>query len=431
MQRRNIIWLFLLSCSAAFPAFSAFSLEGDVSLDVIPNALRPGGIDSQVHFRSGEGTCFSALGFGPDCSGSVGWLGDSWSRSCNASYLGNWTKGSGICIGNATSTVHFPGGRSGALLFAQNDSHILFGGFGSGRTKTKYEGKLADAWLWDGFSWNFVVESPPDIEAVGRYGTLGVEDSSNWPGGRVGSVTWNDGDSQYIALGWGLTDAPGARGGLSDVWKVRLVNGSTLLWTWVYGPKTLNNLPSEQMISGRYGACSWFNELTSCFFSFGGFGWDSNHNLGHLGDMYSFCSDESGWRRLSSGPTIGNLSPTYGKLGIEKASNFPGGRYGSIALPAVANDLENLYFFGGSLSSGENYADVWRFNVKSYMFTWVGGPQGTGFLGNKTWPSGRYGSNVFRLDNFSFLFSNGFGHGLRNGKQDVGGLSDWWLFEKK
>jgi hypothetical protein len=411
----------LLSC-----CFSSFVLlEGSNDLDVLPNSSSPGGSDSQISFSVG-GRCFAGLGYGPDCSGALGWLASNYFRSCSQSGLGEWSAGPGSCVRNATSTGQYPGGRSGALIFPLNNTFLVFGGFGSGQKKSVFEGKLADAWFLSsddkgGVKFEFA-GGPVDIEAPGVYGERGVESAANWIGGRVGGITWNDGSHQFVALGWGFGEDPNKRGGLSDVWKLRVDNDSRkLLWTWESGPKTVNNWGSHNLISGRYGSLSFFNSLTSCLFVYGGFGRDFSGTEGQLADMYAYGNQT--WTLVTS-VLPANSKPVYGVLGVEDASNSPGSRYGSAALPTA--DPQYLYFFGGSMNATQNYADVWRFNVKTHCFTWIAGPQGTGFLGNASWPSGRYLANVF-VSRDSVFLASGYGHGInKQGVPDVGGLKDWW-----
>jgi hypothetical protein len=69
----------------------------------------------------------------------------------------------------------------------------------------------------------------------GIYGTLGVPDPANIPGGRYGQVSWTDSEGNLWLFGGYGIDATGGLVGLCDLWEF---NSSTSEWEWMSGSRT-------------------------------------------------------------------------------------------------------------------------------------------------------------------------------------------------
>ena len=54
---------------------------------------------------------------------------------------------------------------------------------------------------------------------AGVYGTKGVADANNAPGGRTGSVSWTDSEGDFWLFGGEGLDANGSGGRLNNLWK--------------------------------------------------------------------------------------------------------------------------------------------------------------------------------------------------------------------
>src|SRR5689334_21384973 len=83
-----------------------------------------------------------------------------------------------------------------------------------------------------------------------------------------------------------------------------------------------------------------------------------------------------------SGDKSPNVISNYGIRGTAAASNIPGSRIGA----AAWTDKDgNLWLFGGSgkgESSRSGYlSDLWKYNVSSGMWTWMGGNKTTNNTG--------------------------------------------------
>jgi hypothetical protein len=153
--------------------------DGVRTINAIPSTTAPGAVDTQVAvYNPKTHTAFSALGFGPDCNGDVGWLPMSWDRDL---LTGRFSRVGGLCERNASSTTNAPGARSGAVWLTVNSEwHLLFAGFGTGSKRTTFEGKLSDAWWFVSTSRKWLYAGGPrTIENVAIYGEQGVSNPSN------------------------------------------------------------------------------------------------------------------------------------------------------------------------------------------------------------------------------------------------------------
>jgi hypothetical protein len=151
--------------------------------------------------------------------------------------------------------------------------------------------------------------------ADGVYGTQGVAAAANVPGARSGASRWTDPAGNlwlFGGVGAGIT-VDGSAKVLSDLWEF---SPSSAQWTWVGGPQTANN------------------------------------------------------------------AGTYGTEGSPAPGNAPGARSGAATWVDTSG---NLWLFGGSgngnvAGTGDqgvqgDLDDLWEFNPRSGLWTWVGGSQ--------------------------------------------------------
>jgi N-acetylneuraminic acid mutarotase len=87
-----------------------------------------------------------------------------------------------------------------------------------------------------------------------------------------------------------------------------------------------------------------------------------------------------------NGPNLILQTGVYGTLGVSSPSNYPGARYGSTAWTDASG---NLWLFGGyglgPVTGQGNLNDLWKYNVTSNEWTWMGGT-------NSIWGGGSYGA---------------------------------------
>jgi N-acetylneuraminic acid mutarotase len=211
---------------------------------------------------------------------------------------------------------------------------------------------------------------------AGTYGTQGIADPSNVPGGREEAVSWIDAAGNFWYFGgYGLdgVNSISGYGYLNDLWKY---SGGE--WTWVSGSNTLNlpgtygtqGIASPSNVPGaREGAVSWIDAAGNLWL-FGGNGFASSGVGGYLNDLWKYSAGEWTWM---SGSNTGNEPGIYGTQGTAGPTNVPGGRFGAAAWIDGAG---NLWLFGGYGADGSGVAygylnDLWKYNGDEW--TWMGG----------------------------------------------------------
>jgi hypothetical protein len=89
----------------------------------------------------------------------------------------------------------------------------------------------ADQWTW--------VRGGPGASAA-NYGTQGVSNPSNTPGGRSAYSSWTDPSGRLYFFGGGGLDRNSTNGYMSDVWRF---DRATATWTWLNGSDLVNKAP--------------------------------------------------------------------------------------------------------------------------------------------------------------------------------------------
>ncbi|HNP53683.1 MAG TPA: kelch repeat-containing protein, partial [Ferruginibacter sp.] len=190
------------------------------------------------------------------------------------------------------------------------------------------------------------------------FGIQQVPSASNCPGQRLMATTWTDVRGQLWLFGGELAD--GRKG--NDLWKFDIRTNN---WIWMKGsvpPPLINDywpaqygvrdLPASANNPGsRQGAAGGTNGNDKLFL-FGGLGTITEHNLGHLNDLWSYDIPTNTWTWLKGDSSI--VAPgDYGIFLQPDINNAPPGR----SMVAAWKDLSgNNWLFGG-----ESYlADVWR-----------------------------------------------------------------------
>jgi N-acetylneuraminic acid mutarotase len=352
----------------------------------------------------------------------------------------NWTWVSGsqshTQIGNygvqgVADENNIPGVRyDGNSWIDSNGTFWLFGGRGYANDTS--DGVLNDLWKFDGTNWTWV-SGNNERDQVGIYGTKGVADSNNVPGGRSRHFSWIDSDDNlWLFGGYGYNDTTTGR--LNDLWKFDGVN-----WTWVSGSKShtqigtygVQGVADENNIPGvRYEGNSW-KDSNDTFWLFGGRGYANDTSDGRLNDLWKY--DGTNWTWVSGGNERDQLGQ-YGTKGVADSNNVPGGRYQNVAWI----DLDdNLWLFSGYARNNESDSgrinDLWKFNQVNW--TWVSGsyePNQYGDYGTKgvadvnNIPGARYRA-LYWVDSESNFYVFG-GHGY-NDVAGTGNLIDLWKYK--
>jgi hypothetical protein len=383
----------------------------------------PGGREQAVTWtdKSGNFWLFGGLGF--DSVGMEGYLNDIWEFNPKLGTNGEWIWMGGSNTvppadlvffqpygmpgvygtqGQAAST-NTPGGRYGAYAWADQSGNLwLYGG--NGFDANDANGYLNDLWKytpgannapgeWTWMSGNSTVPpamGPGEVTAMpGVYGTLGVPDSANIPGGRSAGVTWTDASGNFWLLGGLGGDSTGNTGYLNDLWEyTQGANGSVGEWTWMSGGNTIGNnggqpgvygvlgLPDSANTPGARFSGSVWTDASGHLWLFGGQGYDwVGSTAGFLNDLWQYTPGTNGdlgtWTWMGGSNTIppspglytqGGQTGVYGTLGTPASTNTPGSRIGAVPWMDASG---NLWLFGGqgydSAGVQGNLNDSWKF----------------------------------------------------------------------
>lgn len=330
---------------------------------------------------------------------------------------------------------NYPKCRSFASSWTDSKDDLwLFGGSRSG-SPTEF-GALNDLWVYDGVNWTWMSGNETSNEH-GNYGITGISSSTNFPGGRSGSVSWIDSDDNLWLFG-GIGYAESGLGGLlNDLWKFDGYN-----WTWISGNKTtsINGAYGIKGISdennypgGRYEAVSWVDSEDNLWL-FGGYGYDENdEDSWFLNDLWRF--DGTNWTWISGNKTNG-VYGIYGIEGIADITNYPGSRRAAVSW--IDSD-DNLWLFGGDgtseTSTWELLNDLWKFDGNNW--TWVSGSKAgihygvygsMGIPNQSNIPGCRYRSGSWTDSNDNFWLYGGSGYAESG---NTGYLGDLWKFDGK
>ena len=226
------------SCGAGIPECGQSGIYGTLGTASASNA--PGSRMNAVTWTDRDGNLWLFGGYGIDSTGTLGYLNDLWQFNPSA---GQWTWIGGAKSVGLTgsrlpgvygewmvpSAASYPGGRSGAVSWADATGHLwLFGGYGF--DTTQYAGFLNDLWEFDPdtnqWAWmggtnssNTTRDGVPG-DGTGFYGTLGSPDFQNAPGGRDSAESWVDGNGSLWLFGgrYALTDGTHFH---NDLWVYR------------------------------------------------------------------------------------------------------------------------------------------------------------------------------------------------------------------
>jgi N-acetylneuraminic acid mutarotase len=266
---------------------------------------------------------------------------------------------------------------------------------------------------------------------TGYYGTPG--NVANTPGARFGAVTWTLNNKMYLFGGTGI-DGTGSWGELNDLWEYNVASN---IWIWLKGSAIRDQsgiygnqgqaLPAN-IPGGREKAVSW--TYNGKLYLFGGMGYDTFHNIGHLNDLWVYDPATNNWAWLKGTNTL-NSSANYGIKGASNISNIPGSRQNAGACEYNGN----LYLFGGQGYIEGNITgylnDLWVYNIATNNWTWISGDKITNQFGiygainigstaNK--PGSRSSMCLWQITNKLYLFG---GYGYYGGDQNH---NDLWEF---
>lgn len=212
---------------------------------------------------------------------------------------------------------------------------------------------------------------------------MGVEDSTYHPPALYMASNWTDDEGKLWLFG-GLTydQFDLSKSYFDWIWRF---NPSTNNWACmkasnyigslgdygVLGVPDIDNYPSARIAAG------FWKDSSGMIWMFGG-----TNNLGAYNDMWKYDMNTNMWTWVK-GPDTWDVAGNYGILGVPATSNNPPPRGESASWVDKNNDL---WLFGGywlNTSIGwEYYNDLWRYNIATNIWTWMGGSQNVNQDGN-------------------------------------------------
>jgi N-acetylneuraminic acid mutarotase len=295
-----------------------------------------------------------------------------------------------------------PSARQSASSWTSQQGKLwLFGG--SGYDSTGTIGDLNDLWMYDPAlsEWTWVSGSNK-ANAIGIYPTAPGANAiaaTNVIGARSAAAQWVDTSGNFWIFGGNGYDSAGAVGYLNDTW---MLNPQTGEATWEAGASTVNNAgagtassagatSTTNSPSARAYATTWVDQ-NGIFWLFGGQNTNSAGTTVMLDDLWSYDPNpadtnnhpngKKGWMLISGSPATNNVKGTYGTLNTGVAGNYPGSR---VSAQGWTDAAGNLWMFGGSgYDSADSFGtlnDLWSFNPKTLVWTWVTGANTIGAAG--------------------------------------------------
>jgi len=261
-------------------------------------------------------------------------------------------------IQGVPSIINYPSSRHECVsAWSENNNFWVFGG------SSFLVGSLNDLWRYNSLTseWTWM-KGDSILSVVPIYGTKGISNQLNDPGGRLCYSHWKDANNNFWLFG-GCAATNGAPY-FSDMWKYDLSNNE---WTWMSG----SNLQNDSGIfndycnydSLQYPCSRWENK--ACWVDSCGTFWMMGGRFNeYLNDLWRFNPNSNQWR-LVNGEAVSNSFGNYGVIGVSALSNNCPSRFGAVSW---LDQNGNLWLFGGYTprsSPIHTIGDLWRFTPDS------------------------------------------------------------------
>lgn len=284
-----------------------------------------------------------------------------------------WTQVSANTLGTNFGTkgqpaaTNKPGQRNNAVTWTDKTGKLwMFGGDGSSFGNGGSE--LNDTWNYDPVSgwWTWISgDNTAGLPAV--FGSMGVANAANKPGGRQGAANWTD----TAGNTWIFGGLRGSSTFLNDLWKY---NPATNVWTWmsgdsatnrngVYGTKGVANAANKP--GGRYDAVSWI-DTSGRLWLFGGakvkiYPPAFTDPGSYLNDLWYYDPAINVWTWMGGDSTL-NQNGWYGRQGVADSANKPGARSGAVGYTNKAGTFRLIGGVGYGWKGRQLLNDEWTFS---------------------------------------------------------------------
>ncbi len=337
----------------------------------------------------------------------------------NGSQLNNDPGNYGVM--GVPSPLNQPRGRGfGCLSWVDNNGDLwMYGGSTAPGTNNmdmwKYD-ITTNEWTWmNGSQLTYVAPS---------YGTLGVPDPANFPGGRYESnATWSDSTGLLWFFGSAFFDVAQTFHTLNDMWTY---NVNTNVWTWMNGPSATDDpgsygtkgVASPTNVPPARACYSKFRSIDGEYYIFGG----RSYTGGTMNDLWKYNRSSNEWTWVS-GSQYGTGSAVYSTVCEMDSNAIPDIRQENRVCWSDQNG--SFWLFGGQGSADWN--DLWKYCPPTNSWSFVKGnmapggainfgTQGVAAITND--PGARNGSHAwYDGANKLYLYSG-------NGQ-----VNDLWMFQ--
>ena len=257
-------------------------------------------------------------------------------------------------------------------------------------------GTHTNEWTWVGGSSVIPPLEIADPGPPGVYGTLGVTDAANIPGGRYFATSWTDNQGNFWLFGGAGEDENETFGSLNDLWEFNVASKE---WAWMSGSNTIplynggqpgvygqmGTPGAKNTPGGRTGAFGWTDQQGNLWL-FGGGGVDSTGKAGYLNDLWEYNIAGGEWTWIGGSSTVGgsdSVAGVYGTQGSLTSGSYPGGRSFGFAW---TDQKGNFWMFGGDGADAQGQLgelnDLWKFVPSTRQWAWMSGSSTGGSFGN-------------------------------------------------
>jgi|GEM_PF-962606 len=311
------------------------------SKGVAATTNNPGALSSPIFWRDADNNFWLYGGWNGSASYNRLWKYDPAANTWTWVSGDNTTNANGV-YGTAGTPGGQPGARNNGTGWADLSGNFwIFGGGGRDATSSS-DVILGDLWRYSPSAnqWTWM-KGPKTGGSAAVYGTRGVGAATNDPGSRAGVRSWVD----IYGNGW-IYSGISSAGTYGDAWKYDAVADQ---WIWMKGTDLLNQkpvfgtltLPGANNRPGGSGSDVVWTDRTGNFWTFGGWGWNTNgqYNLNTI------------WR-LAPAPTSPPAQP--GTYTAAKPVVCQGEANVTYTVPAVsaATSYEWTYTGNGATFSG-------------------------------------------------------------------------------
>ena len=341
-------------------------------------ANTPGGLRGAAAWSDARGRLWLFGGYGFDALKSWGYLNCLW-RYDPANGQWTWVQGNNIANQidfcgpqGEPSPSSMPGARSRACAWTTPDGKFwLYGGQCA-------EGLRGGLWNFDpeGEIWTWVMGGGWSINQPGIFGTSGLGDPKNTPGGRAYAAAWTGGDGALWLMGGQSLDPMRQRNHFNDLWRYDPASGN---WSWLKGRGDLTDSAGvtgtpgaaapEYTPGARWSVNAW-TDLTGRLWLFGGYQLNNDIAWESLNDLWRFDPASGNWTWVKGYNR--KFYGIYGTPGESAAENTPGARRDAATW---TDSRGKLWLYGGTgydvyqLYGG--LEDLWRLEATSTSSTWT------------------------------------------------------------